>query len=266
MKFNLTAKILFTSLVFCGAIGAPAIAQNPGGYSPTPAPGQYPGSYYPAPGQYPNPGYPAPPPSVYPPNNVPPVNRPPVPKTTAFICGSVGKYPATLVQVNGRTLQSPLIIFQTASENLTPQERCNDVSQRMNRAVAQNGGKLSTLLLTTGKVNSQAVICFVNTAETCNPSNVILTLLRRENAKDPGKVLSRIVRFGRAGGGTNVLESGGFEGGGEEIIPQSVSLEEAVNQLASESNSLESGGASSIENQNPGNYTPEPSAGGGGSI
>ncbi len=55
MKSNLTAKTLFTTLVLCGAIGAPAIAQYPGGYYPTPAPGQYPGSYYPAPGQYPNP-------------------------------------------------------------------------------------------------------------------------------------------------------------------------------------------------------------------
>jgi len=42
MKSNPTAKILLTSLVLCSAVGAPAIAQYPGGYSPTPGSGQYP--------------------------------------------------------------------------------------------------------------------------------------------------------------------------------------------------------------------------------
>lgn len=244
MKFNLTAKVLFTTLALCG-VGAPAIAQYSGGY-PAPAP---------APGAYPN--YPASAPA--------PTYRPPAPKkATAFVCGRVGNYPATLVQVNGRTMQQPLIVFQTATDYLSPQERCNSVSQRMTAAVAQNGGRLSNLLLTTGKVDRQAVICFVNTSETCNRDNVILTLVRRENAKDPGKVLARIVKFARDGGGRNVLENGGIEGGEEEIVPTAISLEEIVNEIANESGGLESGGVDPSYNQTPTNSAPDPGAGTGG--
>lgn len=272
MKFNFTAQVLLATITLYSASVLPVGAQTYPATNYPPTPSGYPATNYPpTPGRYPATNYP-PAPSGYPATNYPPAQaptyspaRPPVQTSTNFICGKVSIYPAALVQVNGRTLQSPLIVFQTASDNLTPEQRCNDVTQRMNRAVVQNGGKLSNLLLTTGKVNSQAVICFVNTAETCNSSNVILTLLRRENAKDPGKVLSRIVRFGRAGGGINVLENGGIEGG-EEIIPQAVSLEEAVNQLASESNSLESGGTSPIEDTNVGNSAPDTGVSGGGSI
>lgn len=249
MKFNLTAKVFFTTLALCGAVVAPAIAQTyPGAYPyPAPAPGAYP---YPAPANYPTPTY-----------------KPPAPKITTFVCGRVGNWPATLVQVNGKTMQQPLLVFQTATDYLTPEQRCNNVSQRMTAAVAQNGGRLSNLLLTTGKVDRQAVICFVNTSETCSRDNVILTLVRRENAKNPGKVLARIVRFARGGGGPATLESGGFEGGGEEeIVPTAVSLEEIVNEVASESGGLESGGIDPSFNQAPTNSTPDSGAdtGGGG--
>ena len=254
MKLSSTTKVLFATFVLCHAVGVPALAQT------------YPGTGYPQPPSvHPSTSYPQPNPGVSPSTSYP-TYRQPTATATAFVCGRVGIYPATLVQVNGRTLQSPLIVFQTTSDKLTPEQRCQDVSQRMTRAVAQNGGKLSNLLLTTGKVNGQAVICFVNTAETCNPSNVVLTLVRRENAKNPGKVLARIVRFGRAGGGVNVLESGGIEGGEEEILPQSVSLEQAVNELASESGSLESGGTNSSYNENPSNSAPVPNISGDGSI
>lgn len=277
MKFSFTTKILLATLTFCIAIEAPIVAQTyPGtGYSQPPSlrpstsysqpnPTVYPGiTNTPSiPNVYPNPSYSQPNPGVYPVRSYPPYRQP---TSTAFVCGRVGVYPATLVQSNGRTLQSPLIVFQTASDRLTPEQRCQDVSQRMTKAVTQNGGKLSNLLLTTGKVNGQAVICFVNTAEACNSSNVVLTLVRRENAKNPGKVLARIVRFGRAGGGSNVLEAGGVEGE-DDIIPQSVSLEQAVNELASESGRLESGGTDSSYNENPTNLAPDPNSAGDSSI
>lgn len=256
MISNLTAKVLFTTLTLCSAVVSPALAQ------------MYPGTGYPAPnpGAYPGTGYPVPSPGAYP-STVSPTYRPPTQTSTVFICGRVGNHPATLVQFNGQMLRSPLIVFQTASDNLTPQQRCNNVSQRMTAAVAQNGGRLSGLLLTTGKVNNQAVICFVNTAETCNSSNVILTLLRPENARNAGNVLARIVRFGRHGGGINVLENGGLDGvSGLDVEPAAVSLEEAVNQLASESGSLEPGATAPSYNQEPGGHTPDPSAGPGGGI
>ncbi len=246
MKFNLTAKVFFTTLAFCGAVGAPAIAQMyPGAYPyPAPAPNTYP--------------YPAPAPANYP----APTYKPPAPKITTFICGRVGNWPATLVQVNGQTRQSPLLVFQTASNNLSPQQRCDNVSQRLTSAVAQNGGKMSNLLLTTGKLNNQAVICVVNAAETCNPSNVILTLVRQENARNPGRVLARIVRYGKFGGGLGTVESGGGIEGEEEIVPQAVSLEEVVNEVANEAGSPESGGTVPSYDQTPGD-APDTGTGGG---
>lgn len=283
MKLNRTAQVLLTTLALCGTVVSPAMAQY--GYG-QPNQNVYPNGSYGQPGTvvYPNgttvvqPGGTQVYPQVYPNGSYgqqnPYSTTPTVPvyptrvqTSTSFICGRVGIYPATLVQANGRILQSPLIVFQTASDNLTPEQRCNDVSQRMTRAVAQNGGKLSNLLLTTGKVNGQAVVCFVNTAETCNPSNVVLTLLRQENAKNPGKVLARLVRFGNNAGGSNVLESGGLAGDGSvDIEPAAVSLEEAVNELASESGSLESGGTVPDYNQAPVNNAPSPGNGGDGRI
>ncbi|MBE8969362.1 hypothetical protein IQ277_25030 [Nostocales cyanobacterium LEGE 12452] len=245
MKFKLVTKFLMSAIALSGAAISPAMAQYQGQYQQPPVSGQYPQAS----------------------------------ASTSFICGRVGSDPATLVQANGRILPSPLIIWQTASNDMSPQQRCQMVSQRMTATVAQNGGKLSNLLLTTGNVNGFSVICFVNTAESCNPNNVIMTLLRGENARNPGNVLARIVRFGQKGKGSNVVESSGFTGsvGGEaEIIPTAVGLEEAVNQLANESGAIPAApnpGNYTAPNPgnytapNPGNYTPVPDAGtGGGSI
>ncbi|MUG91533.1 hypothetical protein F7734_03125 [Scytonema sp. UIC 10036] len=264
MKFKLAAQLLVSAVALSSAAVSPAMAQYPGNYPGTVPPANnpiYPGTVPPAG----NPYYPG---------TVPPAGNPyyPPPTTsTSFVCGQVGNSPATLVQVNGRILPSPLIIWQTASADMSPQQRCQMVSQRMTVTVAQNGGKLSNLLLTTGKVNGYSVICFVNTAESCNPNNVIMTLIRGENARNPGNVLARIVRFGQRGAGTNVVESTGYTGavpGEEEIIPTAVGLEEAVNQLANES-----GGMPTTPNPgnytvpNPGNSSPNPGAAtGGGAI
>ncbi|MEH2205907.1 MAG: COP23 domain-containing protein [Nostoc sp.] len=242
MKFKLATKFLMSAIALSGAAVSPAMAQN-----------------------YPNPNAPVPSGNPYPYPNAP------VATGTSFICGRVGADPATLVQANGRILPSPLIVWQTASNNMSPQQRCQMVSQRMTATVAQNGGKLSNLLLTTGKVNGFSVICFVNATESCNPNNVIMTLLRGENASNPGNVLARIVRFGQRASGPNVVESGGFAGGvgGEpEIIPTAVGLEEAVNQLANESGAIPTApNPGNYTPPNPGNYTPVPDAGtGGGSI
>ena len=256
MKFKLVAQFLISAIVLSGAAISPAMAQNyPNPNAPVPSGNPYP---------YPN----APVPS----GNPYPYPNAPVATGTSFICGRVGSDPATLVQANGRILPSPLIVWQTASNDMSPQQRCQMVSQRMTATVAQNGGKLSNLLLTTGKVNGFSVICFVNAAESCNPNNVIMTLLRGENARNPGNVLARIVRFGQRASGSNVVESGGFTGGvggEEEIIPTAVGLEEAVNQLANESGGMPTApNSGNYSTPNPGNYsTPVPGAGtGGGSI
>ncbi|MBW4672608.1 MAG: hypothetical protein KME52_00710 [Desmonostoc geniculatum HA4340-LM1] len=82
-----------------------------------------------------------------------------------------------------------------------------------------------------------------------------MTLLRRENARNPGNVLTRIIRFGRYGTGLNVIESGGFTGEAE-IIPTTVSIEEAINQLVNESGGMPTAPApGGYTTPNPGGYT-----------
>ena len=84
---------------------------------------------------------------------------------TTFVCGSSsGNNPATLVQIGTRTLRSPLIVWRTEhfGPHHTPQQRCQAVSTRLTNAVAQNGGRLTSLRLATGPVNQETVICVVN--------------------------------------------------------------------------------------------------------
>ncbi|MBD2413749.1 hypothetical protein FACHB389_30555 [Nostoc calcicola FACHB-389] len=243
MKFKWPSQILMSAIALSGVMVSPVMAQ----YPPIQQPSVYPGVQSPPvyPGVQSSPVYPGvqvtP---VYPPIQPPPVSPgiyQPVFSSTSFVCGQIGGSPATLVQVNGQTLLLPLIIWETASYDMSPEQRCQMVSWRMTTAVAQNGGKLNNLLLATGKVNGYNVICFVNSYESCNSNNIIMTLLRRENARNPGNVLTRIIRFGRYGTGLNVIENGGFTGGavGEaEIIPTTVSIEEAINQLVNESGGM----------------------------
>nr|MDZ8017200.1 COP23 domain-containing protein [Nostoc sp. SerVER01] len=279
MKFKWPSQLLVSAIALSGVMVSPARAQYPGMPSNSGYPGMPSNSGYPGmpsnpghPGMPSNPGYPGVPSnSGYPgmPSNpgypvipsdkwYPGIPSNPVFSSTSFVCGQIGGSPATLVQVNGQTLLLPLIIWETASYDMSPEQRCQMVSWRMTRAVSDNGGKLSNLLLTTGKINGYNVICFVNAAESCNFNNVIMTLLRRENARNPGNVLTRIIRFGRNGTGLNIIESGGFTAGvvgQEEIIPTAVSIEEAINQLVNESGGMPTAPA-------PGGYT-APAPGGG---
>ncbi|MBL1198658.1 MAG: hypothetical protein FWK04_06150 [Nostoc sp. GBBB01] len=275
MKFKWPSKILVSAIALSGVMVSPVMAQYPPIQQPQVYPGVQSPQVYPPiqqPQVYPGvqspqvyPGVQSPQvypgvqsPQIYPPIQPPLVSPgiyPPVFSSTSFVCGQIGGSPATLVQVNGQTLLLPLIIWETASYDMSPEQRCQIVSWRMTRAVSENGGKLNNLLLMTGKLNGYNVICFVNTYESCNSNNVIMTLLRRENARNPGNVLTRIIRFGRYGTGLNVIESGGFTGDGE-IIPTTVSIEEAVNQLVNESGGMPTAPA-------PGGYTaPAPAPGG----
>lgn len=98
--------------------------------------------------------------------------------STTFRCVRSGNAYATVAQRGGKT-SAPMIIWERyVSAEFTPQQRCQTVSQRLTNAVAQNGGSLRNLLLTTGKVNGQTVICYVNTRSRCNTSNTLFTAQR----------------------------------------------------------------------------------------
>jgi hypothetical protein len=168
---------------------------------------------------------------------------------TTFACvndtASGGEYATVAITKKGRT--PPMIVWRTYSfgSDYTPAYRCQAVSDRLNRAIAANGGKLSNLWLTTGNVNRQTVICYVNQSERCNANNVLFTL-KPENARRAGDILARLLRFSQSGSGGAIFES-------ENAAPTRVSLEEVVN------GAFESGGTA-----NPaGNTNSNPNSGSG---
>lgn len=131
---------------------------------------------------------------------------------TVFQCVRYGKAFATVAQ-RGDRRSAPIIVWESYvfGPEYTPQQRCNNVSQRLTSAVAQNGGKMTNLLLTTGIVKGQTVICYINTGEArCNQRNMLFSL-KPENAKDPGAALAGLLRFGRSGTGTALHESASGE-------------------------------------------------------
>lgn len=126
-------------------------------------------------------------------------------ETTIFQCVGSGRNLATIAQRGNRTTD-PIFLWQTTEfgREFTPRQRCQTVSQRLTRAVANNGGSLSNLLLTTGTINNLPVVCFVNGRGRCNSSNVLFTL-DRKNASNPGAVLTRLVNFAENGAGQAVV-------------------------------------------------------------
>jgi hypothetical protein len=144
--------------------------------------------------------------------------KPPVPSSSAatvFRCVSQGRGYATVAERGGMR-SAPMITWESEifGPEYTPEVRCNTVSQNLTRAVAMNGGSLRNLLLTTGQLNGQTVICYINVgAPRCNRSNMLFTL-NPENATDPGAALASLLRFsiGASGGPLRQDAADGSEG------------------------------------------------------
>lgn len=158
-----------------------------------------------------------------------PVSQP-FSQVTTFKCATQGRNFVTIAQRGNRTTP-PIIVWKTNEfgREFTPAQRCQAVSQRLTQAVAQNGGRLTNLMLTTGSVNRQPVVCYVNGANVCNSRNVLFTL-DRKNAQNPGEVLTRLLNFGSNGSGDPVVSVAGPQASSPYIR-----LEDVVNQ-AFESN------------------------------
>lgn len=133
-------------------------------------------------------------------------------QTTVFRCVRSNGGFATVAE-RGSNRSYPMIVWQSNifGPEYTPEVRCQTVSQRLTNAVAQNGGSLRNLLLTTGRIGNYTVVCYVNTgASTCNRSNMLFTL-RPESARDPGAALASLLRFGSGAGGSTLYQSAGEE-------------------------------------------------------
>jgi hypothetical protein len=76
----------------------------------------------------------------------------------------------------------------------TPEQRCLEVSDKLTRAVAQNGGKLTSLLLTTGNRGGSNVICYVNNAGSgCNANNHLMNIAPGVY-RNPGDALADLLK------------------------------------------------------------------------
>lgn len=170
-------------------------------------------------------------------------------QATVFQCIRYGKAFATIAQ-RGDRRSAPMIVWESYvfGPEYTPQQRCNNVSQKLTNAVAQNGGKLRNLLLTTGRINDQTVICYINSGEArCNRSNTLFTL-KPENARDPGAALAGLLRFGQSGSGTALRESAGGE---EDVaVDMEAAVEEALSAGHESAGGDEDSSYQSVGNQN----------------
>jgi hypothetical protein len=125
---------------------------------------------------------------------------------TVFKCIQQGSGWATTVEKGNITTKSPLITWDTTEfgDNYTPDKRCEIVSDKLTKAVANNGGKLDDLQLRVGLVKNRNVVCVLDNSSTeCTSKNMLFTL-GNNNSKNPREALDTILRFneGKATGVT----------------------------------------------------------------
>jgi len=146
---------------------------------------------------------------------------------TTFACLPYGDSWGTFAERGNAISKVPMLAWQTTEfgDKYTPKDRCDIVSQRLTRAVADNGGMLSNLELTTGMLNKYAVVCFVtNRSQKCKDSNLLFTL-KRENAENSREVLANMTDFGQGQAGPEKII---YEG--DEIYPEFISLQKLVDR------------------------------------
>ena len=154
------------------------------------------------------------------PSNIPPTtttsettSASPAVKTEFLCVQDTQKGWVTIAQRNNLKSIKPLLVWQTTEfgENWPPEKRCNHVSEKLNKAVEQNGGYLSNLALSYGPVDNHTVVCVATFPATCNSNNMLFTL-KPENVQKPQEVLAKIAGFGKNQGSDNtILELGNTE-------------------------------------------------------
>ena len=128
---------------------------------------------------------------------------------SSFECRTDDGINYTIAMRNNGDVSDPIIVWTSEAftdSGYPPARRCSDVTSRLNTLLDDNGDTLNGLYLTGGNVNSQFVICAVeSTRSGCNSNNVLFTL-SGGNARNPNRVLESL--SGRVSG-VNIQESGG---------------------------------------------------------
>jgi hypothetical protein len=175
---------------------------------------------------------------------------------TTFQCITSGSGYATIAVAGGKKT-NPLITYNNpvfSGSGYTPQKRCQEISGRLETAVANNGGKLSGLLLTVGEVNGYDVICYVNNNQSgCNKSNLLMTL---PSGTNPGKTLATLLNVSAqpftSPNPVRMSEASTY-------IPFGDAVEQELNSAGGDSNN------STPRDNGGGTINPTPSDNGGGS-
>jgi hypothetical protein len=105
----------------------------------------------------------------------------------------------TVVQKGDRQAVMVSWNYDGFGKEFTPEKRCQMVSERLQQVANINGGTFKDLQLASGTVNSQPVICALQSNGTkCNRQNLLFTL-KPENARNPDAVIQKIFSFAQDG-------------------------------------------------------------------
>ncbi|QIZ71836.1 right-handed parallel beta-helix repeat-containing protein [Oxynema aestuarii] len=126
---------------------------------------------------------------------------------TQFSCEPYGNGYATIAHKTLASIPQPMITWNNREFD-TPQNRCSEVTQKLNQLVVNHGGQLDRMLFATGRVNNSKVVCLVDDVrQSCQPENMLFNL-SGDNASNPAEVLRRLVAFSVQGKGNPVQELG----------------------------------------------------------
>jgi len=111
---------------------------------------------------------------------------------TTFKCLNKNGSYSTIIR-RGANQTPPMLTYTKVIANLSPKQRCEIISDRFTKAVAQTGNKLRDLELTHGIVNDTPVICYVNGSfQSCNSRNLLFTLQQSDRGKE-SQILTQMI-------------------------------------------------------------------------
>lgn len=132
-------------------------------------------------------------------------------QATSFSCARIGTDITAIAQQGSASIPQPTLTWNRdlVPTDLSPEQLCQVVTQRLNQLVAENGGNLKNLLLTVGAVDEKPGVCLVKEIQSsCHQNNLVLSL-NPEMAQKATEVLQNLVAFDVPGLGNAVQESQG---------------------------------------------------------